>query len=94
MRITFAVPWTDPDTGTTHKPDSSATVDDRTARRLIGDGWARPADPPAKKAAAKTTARKSAARATSRRNATRRTTSTSPARPSTSPSTAGSTPKE
>lgn len=47
MRITFAREWTHPDTGRTHRPDSTAEVVDWLARRLLGDGWARraPAKP-------------------------------------------------
>lgn len=41
-RITLAYPWTDAD-GKEHRPDETISVDEATARRLIGDGWARPA---------------------------------------------------
>lgn len=35
MRVTLAVPYDG------HRPDDTVTVDDRTGRQLIRDGWAR-----------------------------------------------------
>lgn len=44
MRITLGSPWVDAE-GVTHVGDETIDVDAPTARRLLGDGTARPADP-------------------------------------------------
>lgn len=43
MRVTFAYPWTDPETNTTHDADATVEVDDSTGGNLIAAGTARAA---------------------------------------------------
>lgn len=40
-KVWLAYPWTDPETGRTHAPDTSVEVDTGTAASLIGQGLAR-----------------------------------------------------
>lgn len=44
VKLTLAAPWRDPE-GVRHVVGDQIVVDHRQARKLIGDGTARPAEP-------------------------------------------------